>query len=264
MQYIIFPFNSGFTLIQGKKDATNAIYSLVIEPIDPLPTPRSEWIHRIQRASLKISMAMAGALHLDERDFCKWSYYSARVDLLRNWVIMCKLSNHVLCKERKLDQRKPWNHTGKQILLMIQSNIKSGKLTHRTGSTEQKLCQMDFTAVAGSLQKTSGRSNDKNKIQRRFLLFDCNLLSLVFALIIKSKFKEEKNPCTWSCAICNWSWLLSSDLKWLDGNFSMRALHSLSAPYEVWEKINSIIFKLSKEKMEKSVFHSWQWFLTHQ
>ena len=31
---IIYPFNEGFTLTQGTKDAMNAIYSLVIEPID--------------------------------------------------------------------------------------------------------------------------------------------------------------------------------------------------------------------------------------
>ena len=46
-------------ITQGTKDAMNAIFSLVIEPIDPLPTPRMN--NHIQRASLKISMAMAGA-----------------------------------------------------------------------------------------------------------------------------------------------------------------------------------------------------------
>ena len=45
---IIYPFNEGFTLTQGTKDAMNAIYSLVIEPIDPVPAPRSEWVHRSQ------------------------------------------------------------------------------------------------------------------------------------------------------------------------------------------------------------------------
>ena len=189
--HIIFPFNSGFTLTQGTKDATNAIYSLVIEPIDPLPSPRSEWIHRIQRASLKISMAMAGALG--------WKRLLQMKRLFsQSWPAQELSDSVLLCKGRKLDQRKPRNHTNTQIL--IQSSIESGKLTHRSGSTEQKLCQTDFSAVAASLQKTSGQSNDKNKIQRKFLLFEANLHPPFFTLIIKSKFKEEKKslhliPC---------------------------------------------------------------------
>ena len=147
------------------------------------------------------------------------------------------MSNHVLlCKERKVDQRKPWNHTSTRILLMIQSSIKSGKLTHRSGSTEQILCQMDFIAVAASLQKTSGRSNNKNKIQRRFLVFDCNLLSPVFTLIIKSKFKEEKKllhliPCNLRLAMTSFS---GPQMAWWEF-FNARVAFSLRTLWSVRE-----------------------------
>ena len=40
----------GFTLTQGTKDAMNAIYSLEIEPIDPLPTPRMNTPHSARKS----------------------------------------------------------------------------------------------------------------------------------------------------------------------------------------------------------------------
>ena len=56
--------------------------------------------------------------------------------------------------------RTHWSSTGSPVGV---GSPQSGKLTHLLGFTEQKLCQMDFKK-----EKTSCRSNDKHKIQRRY------------------------------------------------------------------------------------------------
>ena len=129
-----------------------------------------------------------------------------------SWPVQ-ELSNNVLRrKERKLDQRKPRNHTNTQILIMyhdtIKYKIRKTNTPHKIHRT--KKLPDGFYSCCSLVAKDIRPINRQNKIQRRFLLFEGNLLSPFFTLIIKSKFKEEKKllhliPCNLQLVMTSFS-----------------------------------------------------------